>query len=63
MNTSAAILYTLRDSGPATIRELFDVLYATRGGINHEYVCLELLGLVRENKVSVSMGIYQLKGE
>ncbi len=63
MNTASAILATLSDSGPANMRDLFDVLYATRGGINHEHVCLDLHGLVRADKVSVSMGIYQLKGE
>ena len=63
MSTASAILATLSDSGPANMPELFDVLYATRGSINHEHVCLELHGLVRENKVSASMGIYQLKGE
>jgi hypothetical protein len=63
MTTSDAIIATLSDSGPANIGELFAVLYATRGKINHEHVCLELFGLVRADKVSVSMGIYQLKGE
>lgn len=58
MNTSDAIFATLSDSGPANMSELFAVLYATRGSINHEHVCLDLFGLVRAGKVSVSMGIY-----
>lgn len=58
MTTADAILHTLSDSGPANIGELFAVLYATRGSINHEHVCLDLHGLVRAGKVSASMGIY-----
>lgn len=63
MNTSTAILATLSDSGPANIRELCNVLAHTEPSAAHEHVCLELHGLIRADKVAVSMGIYQLKGE
>lgn len=63
MNTSSAILATLSDSGPANIRELCDVLAHTEPSAVREHVCQELHGLIRADKVAVSMGIYQLKGE
>lgn len=58
MNTSAAILATLQDSGPANMREICDTLHATRGIVDHERVCLELYGLIRSDKVKVECGIY-----
>jgi len=63
MNTASAILATLQDIGPANIRELCDVLAHTEQSAAREHVCLELHGLIRADKVSVSCGIYQLKGE
>lgn len=63
MNTASAILATLSDSGPASIRELCDTLAATEPSAAREHVCQELHGLIRADKVAVSMGIYQLKGE
>lgn len=63
MNTASAILATLSDSGPANIRELCDVLAHTEPSAAREHVCQELHGLIRADKVAVSMGIYQLKGE
>lgn len=63
MNTSNAILHTLRDSGPADITELCNTLAATEPSAAREHVCQELHGLIRADKVAVSMGIYQLKGE
>ena len=63
MRTAQAILATLQDSGPASIRELYDVLAATEPSAAREHVCQELHGLIRADKVAVSMGIYQLKGE
>lgn len=62
-STASAILATLSDSGPASMRELCDTLHATRGAVDHERVCQELYGLIRADKVAVSCGIYQLKGE
>lgn len=58
MGTKQAILATLQDSGPANMREICDTLHATRGAIDHERVCLELYGLIRECKVNVNLGIY-----
>lgn len=58
MNTSSAILATLSDSGPASIRELCDTLAHTEPSAAHEHVCLELYGLIRADKVAVSCGIY-----
>lgn len=63
MNTSNAILHTLRDSGPANIRELCDVLAHTEQSAAREHVCQELHGLIRQDRVKVECGIYQLKGE
>lgn len=58
MRTENAILATLQDSGPASMRELCDTLHATRGAVDHERVCLELYGLIRSGKVKVECGIY-----
>lgn len=63
MNTANAILATLQDSGPANIRELCDVLAATEPSAAREHVCQELHGLIRQDRVKVECGIYQLKGE
>lgn len=63
MNTSAAILATLSDGGPENIRELCDVLVHTDPSAAREHVCLELHGLIRQDRVKVECGIYQLKGE
>lgn len=58
MTTASAILHTLRDSGPADITELCDVLAHTEPSAAHEHVCLDLHGLIRADKVAVNMGIY-----
>ena len=58
MNTASAILATLSDSGPASIRELYDVLAATEPSAAREHVCQELHGLIRKNLVAVDLGIY-----
>ncbi|WP_443700137.1 hypothetical protein [Pseudomonas sp.] len=63
MHTAQAILATLSDSGPANIRELCDVLAHTEPSAAHEHVCLELHGLIRQDRVKVDCGIYQLKGK
>lgn len=62
MNTSAAILATLQDSGPAEICELHAVI-AHRSEFDQEprareHVELELHGLIRQSRVAVSCGIY-----
>lgn len=58
METKQAILATLQDSGPANMREICNRLHATRGAIEHERVCLELYGLIRDCKVNVNLVIY-----
>jgi len=58
METKKAILATLQDSGPATIRELYDVMAATEPSAAREHVCQELHGLIRQNLVKVDLGIY-----
>ena len=58
MNTAGAILATLQDSGPATIRELCDTLAKTEPSAAREHVCQELHGLIRQNLVAVDLGIY-----
>lgn len=63
MMTASAILYTLRDSGPANIRELCDTLAATEPSAAREHVCQELHGLIRQDRVKVDCGIYQMKGD
>lgn len=67
MNTSTAILTTLSDSGPAEICELHAVI-SHRSEFDQEprareHVELELHGLIRQDRVKVECGIYQLKGE
>lgn len=63
MKTSTAILATLSDSGPADITELCRTLAATEPSAAREHVCQELYGLIRQDRVKVDCGIYQLKGE
>lgn len=58
MSTASAILATLSDSGPASIRELCDTLAATEPSAAREHVCQELYGLIRADKVKVECGIY-----
>lgn len=58
MRTAQAILATLQDSGPASIRELCDTLAATEPSAAREHVCQELHGLIRADKVKVDLGIY-----
>lgn len=58
METKQAILSTLQDSGPATIRELCDTLAQTEPSAAREHVCQELYGLIREELVAVDLGIY-----
>lgn len=58
MNTANAILATLQDSGPASIREPCDVLAHTEPSAAHEHVCQELHGLIRANRVAVDLCIY-----
>ena len=60
MNTSNAILHTLRDSGPADITELCNTLAATEPSAAREHVCQELHGLIRQNLVKVDLGIYSV---
>lgn len=63
METKDAILIVLKQSGPATMRELCDAL-AHRGEFDpgpprpREHVCQELYGLIRANLVAVDLGIY-----
>lgn len=63
MTAASLILSTLSDSGPANIRELCDVLAHTEPSAAREHVCQELHGLIRQDRVKVECGIYQLKGE
>lgn len=59
MNTKNAIIFTLKDSGPANIRELCDVLAHTEPSAAREHVCQELHGLIRQNLVAVDLGVYR----
>lgn len=59
MNTSNAILHTLRDSGPADITELCRTLAATEPSAAREHVCQDLHGLIRQNLVAVDLGVYR----
>lgn len=58
MTTASAILATLSDSGPADITELCRTLAATEPSAAREHVCQEPHGLIRQNKVAVSCGVY-----
>lgn len=53
INAASAILATLSDSGPANMRELCDALAHTEPSAAHEHVCLELHGLIRQDRMKV----------
>ena len=59
MTAASLILSTLSDSGPASIRELYDVLAHTEPSAAREHVCQELHGLIRQNLVAVDLGVYR----
>lgn len=62
MSAANLILATLRDSGPADLPDLLDAVGAA--GIREAHaVETALFGLIRENKVAVSCGLYSSKGE